>query len=134
MSGCVQLLTFTFFRSNNHLCLLDVLIQHNASSHCLLNEVNVTQPVIAHMNSFNYLFLPDEMPMTVTCGGHTPVYKRRTKFSDPGFLWDRYPRLTKGVPVTHRTHNTTIIYRRRRQHHSAQVFYIPFTEQCDADC
>ena len=66
-----------FFHSNNHLCLLDVLIQHNGSSHCLLNEVNVTQPVITHMNTFNYLFLPDEMPVTVTCGGHSPIYNRR---------------------------------------------------------
>ena len=65
------------FHSNNHLCLLDALIQRNASSHCLLNEVNVTQPVITHMNTFNYLFLPVEMLMTVTCGGHLPIYKRR---------------------------------------------------------
>ena len=65
-----------FFHSNNHLCLLDVLIQHNASSHCLLNEVNVTRPVITHMNTFNYLFFPNKMPMTVTCGGHSPAYKK----------------------------------------------------------
>ena len=66
-----------FQPSINHLCLLDVLIQHNISSHCKLTEVNVTRPVIAHLNSFNYLFLPMEIPMTVHCGMTNPVYKRK---------------------------------------------------------
>ena len=66
-----------FLPSSNHLCLLDILIQHNISSHCKLTKVNVTQPVIAHLNSFNYLFLPTEIPMTVHCGMTNPVYKRK---------------------------------------------------------
>ena len=43
-----------FFPSPKYSCLLDILIKHSTTSQCQLREVNVTQPVITHLNSFNY--------------------------------------------------------------------------------
>ena len=65
-----------FFHSNNYLCLLDVLIHHNTSRRCILQEVHYSSPKVIHMNVFNYLYLPNELALTVDCGITVPSYRR----------------------------------------------------------